>query len=52
MEQKIMCPLIDRHISIDECMENREIKEKFIPEEFKEKEQWKDICQKCKYYDF
>ncbi len=47
-----MCPLIDRHISIDECMENREIKEKFIPEEFKEKEQWKDICQKCKYYDF
>ncbi len=51
-EHVVMCPLVDRYISIDECMENREIKTEFIPEEFKAKEQWEDICKKCKYYDF
>lgn len=49
MEDKILCPLIDAKISCVDCMENRETKENFIPDKFKEKDNWKDICKKCKY---
>lgn len=48
----IKCPLVDRVISIDDCMENREIKAEYIPEEYKKKKDWKEICQKCKYYNY
>jgi hypothetical protein len=30
-------------------MENRDLKESSIPEQYKEKENWKEICKKCKY---
>ena len=52
MDDNIFCPLVDKTISIDDCMENREIKEIYIPSEFKQKENWREICKKCKYYDY
>ena len=52
MDDEILCPLTDRNITIDECMENREIKEEYIPAEFKQKENWREICKKCKYFDY
>ena len=39
MEEKITCPL----------MENQDLKEESIPEKFKKKEDWKEICENCQY---
>ena len=52
MEDKITCPLVDKKISPVDCMENRAVKDEYIPAEYKQKEGWKDICRKCKYYNF
>ena len=52
MEDKIVCPLVDYKIDIVDCMENRDIKEESIPEEYKKKENWKDVCKNCKYNKF
>lgn len=52
MNDKILCPLVDLKISIDECMENREIKDEYIPSKYKRKENWREICKNCKYYDY
>lgn len=49
MEDKIMCPLVDRDIDIVDCMENRDLDEKFILPEYKQKENWREICASCKY---
>lgn len=50
MEDEIFCPLVDKAITPIDCMENRGIKAEYIPEEYKQKKNWIDICQKCKYY--
>ena len=52
MEDKIICPLVDVKIDIIDCMENRDIKEDFIPEKYKQKEDWKEICKNCQYYNY
>lgn len=52
MEDKIVCPLVDDEIDIIDCLENRDIKEEYIPEKYKKKKNWKDICKSCKYYDY
>lgn len=48
---EIFCPLVEENITIDDCMENREIREASIPQKYKQKENWKDICKNCKYHD-
>lgn len=50
-EEMIFCPLIDEKISIVDCMENRDIKDKYIPEKYKQKKNWKSICKDCKYQE-
>ena len=52
MEDKIFCPLVDKKIDIIECVENRDIKEESIPQKYKMKVEWKNICEKCKYHNF
>ena len=48
------CPLIDDDISSDDCIENIDIidgmfgNESNIPDEFKVKADYKEICKKCK----
>lgn len=51
-EEKIICPLIDGLISPADCMENQDLREESIPEKFKEKENWKEICENCKYQEY
>ncbi|MGN0585320.1 MAG: hypothetical protein ACI4JD_07685 [Ruminococcus sp.] len=51
-DEKVLCPLIDKKISIVDCMENRETKDESIPEAYKQKTDWKNICRNCKYYDY
>lgn len=46
MEEKITCPLVDDWISPVDCMENQTLKEESIPEPFKKKENWREICKK------
>ncbi|MBP0963866.1 MAG: hypothetical protein J5999_01060 [Oscillospiraceae bacterium] len=50
MEDKVLCPLIDKEISCVDCMENRDVKDENIPDIFKKKDNWKDICQNCKHF--
>ncbi|MBO5371011.1 MAG: hypothetical protein J6B23_10105 [Clostridia bacterium] len=52
MEDKILCPLIDSKITPVDCMENRDLKEESIPSKYKQKENWKKICNECKYSKF
>ena len=51
-EEKVFCPLIDDYTTPVDCMENREIKEESIPEKFKQKTNWREICKNCKYQGF
>jgi hypothetical protein len=46
------CPLVEENIAPFVCMENRDMKEEFIPDKFKKKNNWKSICEKCKYHDY
>lgn len=51
------CPLVDRKIEDIDCIENREIVdgnliEECMPECYKKKENWKDICKKCKWHNY
>lgn len=50
MEDNIVCPLIDDMITPIDCMENRDIKDIYIPDKYKVKENWKEICENCKYH--
>ena len=52
MEDDIFCPLVDRLIDKVDCMENRDIKEEYIPAEYKQKKDWREMCKKCKYYEY
>ena len=48
----VKCPLVDDWIQDIDCMENQEIKETSIPERFKQKTDWKKICQTCPFRDY
>ncbi len=48
----IICPLVDREISCVDCMENCDVKDSSIPDEYKRKEDWKNICKACPYYPY
>jgi len=52
MEEWIYCPLVNGLITPVECMENRDIDEKYIPDKFKILRDWKKVCKNCKYYDY
>lgn len=52
-----MCPILKEEIEDIECIETVDaiegiLKEEVIPDKFKEKENWKDICRKCKWHNY
>ena len=54
LENKLYCPLVDKDIIDEQCLvvsdcANRMIKESFIEDCFKEKENWRNICMNCPY---
>lgn len=57
-EEKVKCPMIDgEEITVGECIENSLMTGGYIkcdkmPEMFKRYEDWKEICQKCKWHDY
>ena len=53
----IKCPLVDGMIEESNCLENAMITAGFMDEstmisKFKEKENWKEICQNCPNFSF
>ena len=53
---EVLCPLVDRVISADDCIENQDcaygmIKEETLPSEYKQKPNWREICMQCKYFE-
>lgn len=48
----VLCPLIDGFIDGFDCMENQSIKEVAIPEKYKQKLDWKEICKQCKWREY
>jgi len=57
MEDRVFCPLVDTDIEDIDCIETRDvvvgiIKDDFIPSKYKKKENWKEICKKCKYHNY
>ena len=55
-DDNILCPLIDNGIDVGDCViytdvVDRMLKESCIPEEFMEKENWREICKKCKFHN-
>ncbi len=53
----LKCPLTDNTIDPIDCIENIDIIDGFIsdeshiPDEFKGKPDYKEICKKCKYHE-
>ena len=52
MMNMIYCPLVDKDVDGFDCMEYQCVKDECIPEEFKQKPDWKTICESCKYYGY
>lgn len=48
----VFCPLVDRDIDFVDCMENRDTKDEYIPDEYKAKLNWCEICAKCKWQEY
>ena len=53
----VCCPLVDELITSADCIENSDIvrgmiKEASMPAKYKTKDNWKELCKNCKYYDF
>ena len=53
----VHCPLVDRKIEDIDCIENRDVVDDMIvessmPDEYKRKENWKEICKKCSWHDY
>lgn len=53
----ILCPLVDDIIEDIECIENRDavdemITEESLPNKYKRKSNWKEICRKCKWHNY
>lgn len=56
MEDTISCPLVDTLIASADCIENVDvvdglIVEESMPDRYKVKEGWKEICRKCKFHE-
>ena len=49
---RVKCPLVDDWIGDIDCMENQGIADAAIPERFKKKPNWKDICEQCPFRDY
>lgn len=50
--EQVKCPLVDNWIDPIDCLENQGIREEYIPERFKIKRNWKEICRACPFRDY
>lgn len=49
---RVKCPLVDTWIDPVDCMENQGNNEAAIPERFKHKQGWWEICKQCPFRDY
>ncbi len=47
--ETVKCPLVDGWIDPIDCMENQAILAARIPDHFKSKPKWKEICLDCPF---
>lgn len=55
MENKILCPLVEKDIEIGDCVVVSDcaaglMKESVIEKRFCIKKDWREICKACKYF--
>ena len=53
----VMCPLVEEESESIDCIENSDavdgtLRKNSVPERFKEKPGWEEICKKCKWHDY
>lgn len=53
----VMCPLVDQEIENIDCIENSDavdgiIQKENVPDRFKKKPGWEEICKKCKWHEY
>lgn len=56
-DNNVLCPLVDNSIEAIDCIENRDvvdgmIAEESLPDKYKRKSDWKEICRKCKWHNY
>lgn len=54
---EVLCPLVDEIIEDIDCIENRDIIDGFfkmscLPEKYKQKKNFTDICKNCKWHNY
>lgn len=53
----VRCPLVDRKIEAIDCIENSDavdgmLKKDSVPNCYKEKADWEEICKKCEWHNY
>lgn len=53
----VMCPLVDKEIENIDCIETSDavdgmLKKDSVPDRFKRKKDWEEICKNCKWHDY
>ena len=53
----VKCPLVDMEIENIDCIENSDavdgiLKKDTVPEKFKRKPDWEQICKKCQWHGY
>ena len=54
---EVECPVLKKMIKDIDCIENRDIvdgnlDERFLPEGFNERRDWKGACRACKWHEY
>lgn len=55
--KEVMCPLVDEMIEDVDCIENADVADQMLtdhgmPERYKRKENWREICKQCKWHNY
>ncbi len=50
--EQVKCPMIDDWISDADCLDNQSVADSYIPEKYKVKTNWKNICKNCPFRDY
>lgn len=50
--KKVKCPLSEQWEEPIDCMENQGVIDSAIPERFKKKKNWKEICEACPFRNY
>lgn len=55
--EQVVCPLVDELLPAIDCIVFQDIangllKERNMPDRYKEKPNWREICAKCKWHNY